>query len=82
MIYSTARKAVATMASEMIESEMITAGAILQSIDSVNIQNWTRLEAIREAGDCGRSYYTRSPSNPPQTASEGAERAFCEEGRE
>lgn len=70
------------MAAEMIESEMITAGAIRQSIDSVNIQNGTRLEAIRGAGDCGRSYYTCSPSNRPQTASEGAERAFCEEGRE
>ena len=70
------------MADEMIQSEMITAGAIRQSIDSANIQNWTRLEAIRGAGDCGRSYYTRSPSNPAQTAPEVAEHAFCEEGRE
>lgn len=69
------------MASEMIESEMITAGAICQSTDSANIQNVTRLEAIRGARDCGRSYYTRSPSNPAHTAPEGAERAFCEEGR-
>ena len=70
------------MAAEMIESEMITAGAILQSMESANIQNGTRLEAIRGAGDCGRSYYTRSPSNPPQTAPERAKRAFFGEGRE
>lgn len=70
------------MAAEMIESEMITAGAICQSTDSANIQNRTRLEALRGVGYGGRSDYTCSPSAPPQTASEGAKRAFCEEGRE
>ena len=70
------------MADEMTQSEMITAGAIRQSMESANIQNGTRVEAIRGAVDCGMSYYTRSPSNPPQTAQERVKRAFCGEGRE
>lgn len=81
---SMAREAVAAMAMapDMIPSEMITAGAIRQSMESANIQNGTHLEALRGVGYGGRSDYTRSPSNPPQTAPERTKRAFCEEGRE